>query len=252
MLAKIFMSLVMPGIRQWDVINTNRIDYLMANSNFIRRRIKKYYRREAEVIHPPVNTDFFVPGNDENGTEDFYFVVSRFVPYKKIDLAIKAFNDLGKKLVVAGDGSQEDYLKEIANSNIKFVGRVSDEKLKEYYQKCKALIFCAKEDFGIIPVEVQACGSPVIAYGEGGSLETVENLKTGVLFRNQTVNDLKNVVLKFENMDFDEKYIRKNAESFSKDRFANEIEDYIYSKYREFKQDNYKGISQNNIDIVYK
>lgn len=233
LLSKIFMNLFMINIRQWDIINTTRIDHLLANSSFVKRRIKKYYKREAKVIYPPVNTDFFRPSNENK--ENYYFIVSRFVPYKKIDLAIKAFNEMGKKLIVAGSGSQEDYLKKIAKSNIKFVGRVSDQKLKEYYQNCKALIFCAKEDFGIIPVEAQACGKPVIAYGKAGALETVENNKTGVFFKNQTVKDLKIAVNKFENNSFSKNYIRNHSEKFSNQRFVSEIHDYVLEKYDNFR-----------------
>ncbi|MFW6015705.1 MAG: glycosyltransferase [bacterium] len=232
LMTKLFMGITMPKIRQWDVLNTFRIDHLIANSNYVKRRIKKYYRREATVIYPPVGTNVFVPGDRK--IEDYYLIVSRFVPYKRIDLAIKAFNELGKRLVVVGSGSEENYLKKIAKSNIEFIGRISDQKLKEYFQRCKALIFAAKEDFGIIPLEAQACGRPVIAFGEGGALETVKHLETGVHFKEQTVDSLIDAVNAFEKNHFDNSLIRNHAEEFSKKVFISELKQYIFSKYNDF------------------
>ena len=133
------MELFMPRIRQWDVLNTIRIDVLLANSNYVAKRIKKYYGRESTVIYPPVNTDFFSPNGKE--AEDFYVVFSRFVPYKRIDLAIEACNKLKKNLVVIGDGEQREFLKSISKDTIKFTGRISDEEVRDYLQRCKAMIF---------------------------------------------------------------------------------------------------------------
>lgn len=231
--SKMFMNIIIPRIRQWDVLNTFRIDYLISNSKYVKRRIKKYYKREAKVIYPPVGTNYFTPAN---ASQDYYLIVSRFVSYKKIDLAIKAFNKLEKKLIVVGSGTEEKYLKSLAKSNIIFAGRVSDEELLNYFQRCKALVFPGKEDFGIIPVEAQACGRPVIAFAAGGTLETVEHLKTGYLFKEQTINCLVSAVKEFEQYEYDAYYIRKHSEKFSKEKFKNEISNYISDKYKEFKR----------------
>ncbi len=220
-LTKIFMELFMPKIRQWDVLNTIRIDHLLANSNYVSKRIKKYYRRDSDVIYPPVNTEFFYPNDKE--AEDFYVVFSRFVSYKRIDLAIKACNELGKKLIVIGDGEQREYLKSIAGEKTEFTGRISDEEVRDYLQRCKAMIFSAEEDFGIVPVEVQACGRPVIAYGKGGAKETVIDGVTGVHFGEQSVESLEEAIKRFEKLSFEKDKILENAKSFSKERFKEEI-----------------------------
>ncbi|MFW6008256.1 MAG: glycosyltransferase [archaeon] len=247
-ITKFFMKRIIPNIRQWDVLNTSRIDYLIANSNYVRNRIKKYYRRNSEVIYPPVDTEFFKPINGV--TKDYYLIVSRFVSYKRIDLAIKAFNNLGKRLIVVGSGEQEKKLKEIAKSNIIFTGRVSDKELMKYFQECKALIFPAREDFGIIPLEAQSCGKPVIAFGAGGALETVEHLKTGYLFKDQTVQSLQFAITNFEEKNYEEKYIREHAKKYSKERFIIQLRNYIYNKYKEFNEEKSKNIINNNIDFL--
>lgn len=220
-LTKIFMELFMPKIRQWDVLNTTRIDHLLANSNYVSKRIKKYYRRDSDVIYPPVNTEFFYPNDKE--AEDFYVVFSRFVSYKRIDLAIKACNQLEKKLIVIGDGEQREYLKSIAGEKTEFTGRISDEEVRDYLQRCKAMIFSAEEDFGIVPVEVQACGRPVIAYGKGGAKETVLDGVTGVHFGEQTEKSLVEAIKRFESLKLKQENILENAKIFSKERFKDEI-----------------------------
>jgi glycosyltransferase involved in cell wall biosynthesis len=229
-ITKASMNIFMPSIRKWDVLNTFRIDHLVANSNYVAKRINKYYKRDAEVIHPPVNTDFFSPNGKES--EDFYVVFSRFVPYKRIDLAIKACTDMRKRLVVIGDGEQRDYLKSIAGKTIEFTGRIPDEEVRDYLQRCKAMIFSAEEDFGIVPVEAQACGRPVIAYGKGGALETVKSGVTGVHFNNQTVPSLKKAIVDFEKIEFNQKDILNHAKYFSKDRFKEEIKNQVMKSMR--------------------
>jgi len=220
---KLFMSLFMPSIRQWDVISSTRIDKVLANSNYISKRIKKYWGRDSEVVYPPIEVERL----EANGkkAENFYVAFSRFVPYKRIDLAVKACTELKKNLVVIGDGEQREYLKSIAGETVIFTGRLSDEKVKDYLQRCKAMIFCAEEDFGIVPLEVQACGRPVIAYGKGGSLETVVEDVTGTFFNEQTVESVKSQILKFEKMVFNTDKIVEHAKSFSKDRFKKEIKE---------------------------
>lgn len=215
-------------LRMWDTIAANRVDYFVANSNYVANRIKKFYKRDCKVIYPPVDTEYFTPATDKN-IEDYYLIVSRLVPYKRVDLAIEAFNQLSKRLVIVGDGPEYKKLKSIAKSNIEFLGYQPDETIKELYQRCKALIFPGIEDFGIVPVEVQACGRPVIALKKGGAVETVEEGKTGVFFEKQDVESLKEAVFKFEkDIDkFNKDYIRSHAEKFSAERFRKEFNDFI-------------------------
>ncbi len=238
-MTQFFMNRMMPSVRLWDYVSSQRIDKIIVNSKYIARRTKKYWNRESTVIYPPVDTQRLSP--DGKAAEDFYVVFSRFVPYKRIDLAISACGELNKKLVVIGGGSQEKELKTLAssyNADITFTGRISDEKVKDYLQRCKALIFCAEEDFGIIPVEAQACGRPVIAFGKGGSLETVIDGKTGVFFNEQTVSSVKDAVIRFEELDskntFDSKTISEHAQRFSTQRFCKELQDEINKTLKDF------------------
>ncbi|MFA6857373.1 MAG: glycosyltransferase [Treponema sp.] len=222
-----FMNKWMSGIRQWDYISSQRIDTLVANSNYIARRIKKYWNRDAEVIYSPVNTRRFFPADFRH--EDFYVAFSRLVPYKRMDLAIEACMSLGRKLVVIGSGPENKNLKKLAGgcSTVTFTGRVSDEVLRAYLQKCRALIFCAEEDFGLVPLETQACGRPVIAFGRGGACETVQPGKTGVFFKEQTVDSVVQAVREFEALEesgtFDGRVIAAHAASFSEERFIDEF-----------------------------
>lgn len=232
-LTKFFMKRWMPDIRKWDYISSQRIDTLVANSSYIARRIKKFWNRDAAVVYPPVDTDRLSVSDEAAG--DYFVVFSRFVPYKRIDLAISACARLNKKLIVIGSGSQEKELKLLAasckNAGIKFTGRISDSEVKAYLQKCRALIFCAEEDFGIIPVEAQACGRPIIAFGKGGALETVVNGKTGVFFEEQSVESLVKAIEKFEKLDkentFNPKKIREHAEKFSAENFRKNLSEQI-------------------------
>lgn len=232
-LTKFFMKRWMPDIRKWDYISSQRIDTLVANSSYIARRIKKFWNRDAAVVYPPVDTDRLSVSDEAAG--DYFVVFSRFVPYKRIDLAISACARLDKKLIVIGSGSQEKELKLLAasckNADIKFTGRISDSEVKAYLQKCRALIFCAEEDFGIIPVEAQACGRPIIAFGKGGALETVVNEKTGVFFEEQSVGSLVKAIEKFEKLDkentFNPKKIREHAEKFSAENFRKNLSEQI-------------------------
>lgn len=232
-LTKFFMKRWMPDIRKWDYISSQRIDTLVANSSYIARRIKKFWNRDAAVVYPPVDTDRLSISDEAAG--DYFVVFSRFVPYKRIDLAISACARLNKKLIVIGSGSQEKELKLLAasckNADIKFTGRIRDSEVKAYLQKCRALIFCAEEDFGIIPVEAQACGRPIIAFGKGGALETVVNEKTGVFFEEQSVESLVKAIEKFEKLDkentFNPKKIREHAEKFSAENFRKNLSEQI-------------------------
>ncbi|MBQ0040000.1 MAG: glycosyltransferase [Treponema sp.] len=232
-ITKIFMKRQMPAIRQWDYISSQRINTLVANSSYIKRRIKKFWNRDAKVVFPPVDTDRLSPNNLP--PEDFYVVFSRFVPYKRVDLAIEACGKLGRKLVVIGGGSQEAELKELAskykNTEIKFTGRISDEEVQDYLQRCRAMIFSAEEDFGIIPLECQACGRPVIAFGKGGALETVVDNETGIFFDQQTEESLEKAILRFEELEakgtFKPQAAVSNAARFSSERFRMELQQII-------------------------
>ncbi|QCT93945.1 glycosyltransferase family 4 protein [Caminibacter mediatlanticus TB-2] len=229
LIAKYFLH----KIRIWDISTINRVDYYIANSKYIAKRIKKIYGKNADVIYPPVDVDKFELCEKK---EDFYLTASRLVPYKKIDLIVKTFNELDKKLVVIGDGPDMKKIKTIAKTNIEILGYQNDKVLIEYMQKAKGFVFAAKEDFGIMPVEAQACGTPVICLGEGGTKETVIDKITGIHFESQTVNSLKKAIETFEKMydEFDFKLIRKNAEKYSRKRFEKEIKDYVENKYQVF------------------
>ncbi len=221
-------------IRVWDYTTANRVDYFIANSKYIAKRIKKIYGRDSTVIYPPVNVDKFELYTQK---EDFYITASRMVPYKKIDLIVETFSKFpDRKLVVIGDGPDFEKIKKKAGKNVELLGYQPFEVLKNYMQKAKAFIFAAEEDFGIVPVEAQACGTPVIAYGKGGVTETVVNGKTGIFFREQTVESLIEAIKNFEEREntFDPLEIRKNAEKFSKERFKKEFKEFVDKKIEEF------------------
>lgn len=229
-LKKKLLRVFMNYMRIWDRLSADRVDYFIANSENVARRIWKYYRRESVVIHPPVRCNLFNISNDD---EDYFLVLSRLVGYKKVDLAVKAFNELGLPLVIIGSGEEMDRLKSIAKDNIKFLGRQPDEVIKDYYSKCRAFIFPGEEDFGITPLEAMASGRPVIAYGKGGVLETVVEGKTGLFFEEQTVDSLKDAVIKFNNMSFDKNEIRNHAKKFDESVFKEKIEKFVQEKYEE-------------------
>ncbi len=221
-------------IRIWDVASSNRVDYFLSNSKYVAGRIRKIYRREAKVIYPPVHVERFPL---EKRKENYYLAVSRLVPYKKMDIIARAFTRMpARKLIIAGDGPQIKEIKDIArgHENIEVLGYVPDEKLVRLVQKARALIFAAKEDFGIVPVEAQAAGTPVIAYGKGGALESIEKNKTGIFFYYQTPEAIMEAVEQFEKMEFDPEYISRHARKFSAERFRKEISDFVALKSREF------------------
>lgn len=230
-LKKKLLKYFMDYMRIWDNVSSNRVDYFIANSENVARRIWKHYRRESVVIHPPVRCNLF---NISDEDEDYFLIVSRLVEYKKIDLAIEAFNELRFPLIIIGDGAEREELESKAKDNIKFLGRQPDNVIKKYYSKCRAFIFPGEEDFGITPLESQASGRPVIAFGKGGALETVVDGQTGIFFDEQTVDELKLAVKKFQNIDFDKKVIRKHAEEFDEAIFKGKIKDFIDEKYEEF------------------
>lgn len=223
-------------IRKWDMLSSFRVDYYISNSNYVAQRIKETYRREATTIHPNIDISHFELCEQK---EDFYLASSRLVAYKKIDIIIEAFNRMpDKKLIVIGGGPNLKKYQELAKENVTVMGYQPFNTLKEKMQKAKAFIFAADEDFGMIPIEAEACGTPVIAYGHGGSLETVSKGKTGLFFHEQSPESIIKAVEDFESMGkvpFDYKTCRKWAEGFSEERFKKEIKDFVETKYKEFK-----------------
>lgn len=207
---------LMHYMRLWDAAAAQRVDVFVANSRAVAERIGKHYRRKAEVIHPPVDTQYYTP---EGAAEDFYLVAGRLVPYKRVELAVQACTRLGKPLVVIGDGPERPRLERIAGPSVRFLGYQPREVLRDHYRRCRALIFPGEEDFGIVPVEVQACGRPVIAYGRGGALDSVRDGVTGILFPAQTVESLVDAVERAERVPWDSRQIRAWAERFSKGSF---------------------------------
>lgn len=218
-------KVILHYMRLWDYRTANGVDHFIANSKFIARRIKKVYGREAAVVYPPVDIEAYELCEEKEG---FYLTASRMVPYKKVKLIVEAFNEMpDKKLLVIGDGPEYGKIKEIAKSNITLMGYQPFAVLKEKMQKAKAFVFAAEEDFGITPVEAQACGTPVIAYGKGGALETVQGYtdtmpRTGIFFESQTIQSIRNAVDSFEKnaSDFVFRNCRLNAERFSQQQFV--------------------------------
>ncbi|MFP1203475.1 glycosyltransferase family 4 protein [Klebsiella pneumoniae] len=237
---------ILHKMRMWDYRTANGVDHFIANSHFIARRIKKVYGRDADVIYPPVDVDSFTLNNQK---EDFYLTASRMVPYKRIDLIVEAFSHLpNKKLVVIGDGPEMNKIKKKATSNIEILGYQPNEVMVDYMRKAKAFVFAAEEDFGITPVEAQACGTPVIAFGKGGALETVKGLDsespTGIFFGVQDVKSIINSINEFERYGdkITAENCRENAELFSESRFRKEFEAYVMEKWTAF--ENEKRISK--------
>ena len=225
---------MMHKIRMWDRLSADRVDTFIANSYNVSRRIKKHYRRDSAVIYPPVRTQMF---HKSVANEGFYLAVYRLVPYKRIDLVVEAFTQMGLPLVVIGGGSQYKEIAAKAGSNVKMLGRVDDDKVLEDMGKCKAFLFPGEEDFGITPIEAEACGKPVIAYGKGGALETIVEDETGVFFYEQTVEAVKDAVERFEKIEFNPDVIRKQAEKFSEERFRKELKAFIEEEYARFEEE---------------
>ena len=234
-LTKKLVPFAMNYIRLWDKISADRPDQYIANSNFVSMRIKKYYNKDSFVINPPVNMNNF---NISEKIEDYYLMTGRALPYKRFDIAIKAFNKLGLPLKIIGKGPETDRLKKIAKSNVEFLGYLSDKQTSSYFSRCKAFIFPPEEDFGITPLEAMACGRPVIAFKGGGALETVLENKTGIFFDKQTALSVEEAVRNFDHKNFDPKEIRDHAMKFDKEIFKEKIREFIESEYRKFNQNN--------------
>jgi len=217
---------LLTNLRTWDVTTANRVDYFVANSHNIAERIHKFYRRDADVIYPPVQTDRFKPINVEDVSDDF-LVVSRLIGYKRIDLAIDACTRLGVQLRVVGVGPDSAALKKRAGPTVKFLGRLSDEEVAKEMARCRAMIFPGEEDFGITPVECMASGRPVVAYGAGGALETIVDGETGIFFEEQTVESLIEALKTAATLRVDPDVIVKRARQFDISYFQERFEQFV-------------------------
>jgi glycosyltransferase involved in cell wall biosynthesis len=224
-LTRAVMTFTSPLLRKWDVTTAARVDYFIANSQFVAKRIKKYYRREATVINPPVDLQKFAISYH---CGDFYLCAGQITPNKRVDLAVTAFTRMGLPLVILGDGAKPE-IKRAAGSNVKFLGAVSDSEMARHFAECKALVFPGVEDFGIVPLEAMASGRPVIAYGRGGALETVITGETGILFHEQTVDSLIAAVTQLESgkQQFDPARLREFASRFDRPHFAARLASFV-------------------------
>lgn len=225
-LLKLFLPKVLNKLQNWDFCKAQEVDYFIANSQFIADKIKKHYKKEALVIHPPVRVDDFYLSDQ---VEDYYLIVSRLRPYKKVDLAIKAFNNLKLPLKIIGTGSELKKLKNMAYSNIEFLGELSDQERNYYLSRCKAFIYPQVEDFGISALEAMASGRPIIAYAGGGVQEAVIEGKTGVFFPEQTWESLAHKILRFDHTKFNPQIIREHARNFDEVIFKNKMLNFIES-----------------------
>lgn len=238
-LTQALMRRIAEYLRRWDLRTLGRVDHFIANSRHVADRIQRYYGRDAEVIYPPVETAFFTPGGEREG---FYLLVSALVPYKRVDVAVEAFRLLGRPLVVIGKGPQEASLRARAPASVTFKGWVAQADLREYYRRSRALVFAGVEDFGIAPLEAQACGTPVVAYGRGGVLESVRGVwagrggagqvsaPTGVFFAEQTPAGLAAAIREFEEMDFDRDALRDHALRFDRARYRDAMRGAIQNR----------------------
>jgi len=236
----------------WDLISAARVDYFVANSENVASRIRKYYRREALVVYPPVEIS---SGYIADKRGDYYLVVGRLIDYKRVDIAIQACNRLGRKLRIVGDGDQYKRLRKLAGPTIEFLGAVDQRDLHENYAHCRALLFPGEEDFGIVPVEAQSFGRPVLAYARGGALETVRALSergssdpetsTGVFFLEQSADSMAEAIWKFESVEssFSPAFIRSSVERFDVSRFKSEMHQVIQASLMEHSNSSQSGCS---------
>lgn len=226
MAARFVLPAAISGLRAWDIATAQNVDRFLAISNSVARRIGKYYRRDASVIYPPVNTGAFAP--QPGREDDYYLVVSRLIPYKRIDLAVDAFTQLGLRLkIVSSGGRDESALRARAGRNVEFLGRASDAELPSLYARCRAFLFPGEEDFGIAPLEANASGRPVIAFAAGGALDTVVDGESGVLFDRQDVASLMDAVRRVERLAWDPARIRAHAERFDTHVFRRELRAFV-------------------------
>jgi glycosyltransferase involved in cell wall biosynthesis len=225
-MARLVLPAAISQLRSWDVATAQNVDRFLAISRTVAARIRKYYRRDATVIYPPVNCDAFMLPTSR--VDDYYLIVSRLIPYKRIDLAVDAFTKLGIKLKIVGSGGRDlPALRARAGRNVEFVGRVSDTELKQLYAGCRALVFPGEEDFGIAPLEANASGRPVIAYAAGGALDTVVDGRTGVLFEHQQVESLIGAIRRTEATTWDPDALRAHARKFDSQVFRQQLQQFV-------------------------
>lgn len=217
-------------LRMWDSAASNRVDHFVAISQAVSSRIKKFYRRDSTIVYPPVDTSDYRPGDD---CDNFFLVVSRLVPYKRIELAIQACTELGLPLKVVGDGRYRPALQKLAGPSVEFLGRVDDATVKQLYARCQAHIFPGEEDFGLTPLEAQASGRPVVAFAGGGALETVIEGVTGAFFQEPTAASLAEILRNFRAGDYDSQRIRAHAKEFDVASFKTQLTELVLEKYAE-------------------
>ncbi|MBI5476804.1 MAG: glycosyltransferase [Ignavibacteriales bacterium] len=228
---RVAMKLSLNYLRKWDVASSKRVGEFIGISNAVRERINRIYNRDAVVIFPPVDVDRFSVSIKDGG---YYLIVSALVPYKMIDLAVEAFNQLGERLIIIGTGNQEQKLKSMARKNIEFLGWADDDTVKKYYEGCRALIFPGEEDFGIVPVEAMACGKPVIAFNKGGALDTMIDGVTGLFFKELNPESLLEQIKSLKQHNFDPEKIREHALKFDRKLFKKNIRSFVENKWIEF------------------
>lgn len=229
-LARLLLPHILTWLRTWDAASSQRVDSFAAISRTVAMRIAKYYRREATVLYPPVNTEHYQPHAKQG---DYFLVVSRLIPYKRIDLAVRSCTELELPLKVVGVGRDLSRLKEIAGPTVEFLGRLPDGRIRKLMAQCRALIFPGEEDFGLTPLEVQASGRPVIAFARGGALETILDGVTGLLFTEQTVQSLATVLSNFRDADFDSRVIRGHSTKFDTSHFKRRIRNFVMERFAE-------------------
>jgi len=231
-LAKALLPFAIKRIKNWDIATSSGVDHFIANSNVVAERIKRSYGRKSTVINPPVDTEKYNPKNVES---NYYLIVARLNPYKRIELAVEAFNEMKLPLKIVGEGAYKNVLMKLAGPNIEFLGRQGDRELSDLYAGCRALIFPGEEDFGIVPLEAASAGRPTIAFRGGGAFETVIEDKTGVFFNEHSVGSLKQAVERFQSQKFDKTLIRDHALKFGKEVFIGKIKSFVEEKLNEFK-----------------
>ncbi len=235
------ISAISQYLRVLDVTSSDRVDVFLANSNYTAARIKKFYRRKSYVLHPPVDTDKF----NYESEGDYYFMLGRLVAYKEFNLAIEAFNESGKRLIIAGGGPEYQKLKARANKNIQLTGRISDKEIVKYMNNCRGFVFPGKEDFGIVMAEAQSAGKPVIAFNQGGARDIVLDNETGLLFEEQSVKSLNKAILKSEAISWNNKFISLHSKKFDKKLFKTKLKS-ILENLPENKDFNEKDLLEKN------
>lgn len=225
-LYKMALPIFLARLKNWDLSTNRDVDHFIVNSKVVAGRVREYYDRDSVIIYPPVDTRFFRPQVIHS---DCFLVVSRLLPYKRLDIAVKAFSELGLPLKIVGEGPDEGRLKKMAAPNIEFLGRIADdEAVIRLYASCRALIFTGEEDLGLALLEAAACGRPTIAYAAGGALETIIEGQTGVFFKEQTAESLKEAVSRFMGSKFDSQTVRLQAENFDKEKFKERIKKFLH------------------------